>query len=393
MAKHYITGDTYAVKNQLKSLGCKWDADRRQWYALSEEAAKKAQALVVPKFYNSPPPVDLGTTDPVALAERFGRVAVAGATVQSFAVYGLPKGVEPAPDGTVRVMRGVRYVQVAHTTRRYLSREMLEDFDLFGKEPGGSYQWDGVPVEPTAAEAAEEAQKLAEAQAKAKAAREAAEAEAIAAKAAWQCWEAEIAGLERCSVDPAATSPGERVIRLPECESKWAARCEEIVLPDGRKGWRYTPHESNAPYYYLPTDAASAVRSDHAIKWGITRDQAREWLAKYSGCVGDDVYRQIAECSDELAADLDRAAAEKAAREAAEKAARALRNTMRRAICAEVARSVGTAISQVDVIDMPTETAPARARVRGAKSLAVTTARVTSDTDAFPSFDVLIEIG
>ena len=28
----YITGSTYAVRNELKSLGCKWDANRKAWY-------------------------------------------------------------------------------------------------------------------------------------------------------------------------------------------------------------------------------------------------------------------------------------------------------------------------------------------------------------------------
>lgn len=28
----YVGGDSYAAKNQLKSIGCKWDADRSQWW-------------------------------------------------------------------------------------------------------------------------------------------------------------------------------------------------------------------------------------------------------------------------------------------------------------------------------------------------------------------------
>ncbi len=28
----YVTGNTYAIKDQLKSIGCHWDADRKQWW-------------------------------------------------------------------------------------------------------------------------------------------------------------------------------------------------------------------------------------------------------------------------------------------------------------------------------------------------------------------------
>jgi len=31
-ARVYVTGNTYAVKDALKSAGCHWDGDRRQWW-------------------------------------------------------------------------------------------------------------------------------------------------------------------------------------------------------------------------------------------------------------------------------------------------------------------------------------------------------------------------
>ena len=105
---------------------------------------------------------DLGTADPVELAAKYGRKAVAGAKVKSFNVYGLAKGDDGEANGKIRKIKGKRYVQVARTKRQYLSREWLEDMDLlcgypFDAEPGGSYQWDGVEIEPTTEEASKDA--------------------------------------------------------------------------------------------------------------------------------------------------------------------------------------------------------------------------------------------
>lgn len=41
--RHYIVGDTYAVRSEIKSAGAHWDADRRAWW-LGDQ--KKAEALV-----------------------------------------------------------------------------------------------------------------------------------------------------------------------------------------------------------------------------------------------------------------------------------------------------------------------------------------------------------
>lgn len=40
-----ISGNTYPVKDQLRALGGRWDADRKAWM-VPEAAAAKAQALV-----------------------------------------------------------------------------------------------------------------------------------------------------------------------------------------------------------------------------------------------------------------------------------------------------------------------------------------------------------
>lgn len=40
-ARIYVTGNTYAVRDQLKSAGCHWDGDRKQWWI----GAAKATAI------------------------------------------------------------------------------------------------------------------------------------------------------------------------------------------------------------------------------------------------------------------------------------------------------------------------------------------------------------
>lgn len=44
--KFYINGNTYPVKDAIKELGCRFDGERKQWYANDEETAKKAQEIV-----------------------------------------------------------------------------------------------------------------------------------------------------------------------------------------------------------------------------------------------------------------------------------------------------------------------------------------------------------
>ncbi len=44
--KHFITGNTFEVKDQLKELGCRWDAEAGQWYHANRKVAAQAQKLV-----------------------------------------------------------------------------------------------------------------------------------------------------------------------------------------------------------------------------------------------------------------------------------------------------------------------------------------------------------
>lgn len=128
------------------------------------KCAKAAEPL-----YNSPPPVDsAGNVDPAEAAAKFGRTALSGATVVTFSVHGLARGDNGDENGSIHFIRGKRYVQIARSSRRYLSRDVLDDFDMFNTEPGGSYDWQGVEIEATGDERAkDEAKAMAAADAKA----------------------------------------------------------------------------------------------------------------------------------------------------------------------------------------------------------------------------------
>ncbi len=45
-AKIYLSGNTYPVKDALRALGCRWDADAKQWFCLDEETATKAKKII-----------------------------------------------------------------------------------------------------------------------------------------------------------------------------------------------------------------------------------------------------------------------------------------------------------------------------------------------------------
>jgi hypothetical protein len=44
--KIYLTGNTYPVKDDLKKIGCRFDGDRKQWFATSQGVAKEAEAII-----------------------------------------------------------------------------------------------------------------------------------------------------------------------------------------------------------------------------------------------------------------------------------------------------------------------------------------------------------
>lgn len=39
--RHYLLGDTYAIKDKLRNAGAKWDADRRAWWTGKKDVAER----------------------------------------------------------------------------------------------------------------------------------------------------------------------------------------------------------------------------------------------------------------------------------------------------------------------------------------------------------------
>jgi hypothetical protein len=60
-ARVYVSGNTYAIKDALKSAGCHWDGERRQWWI----GAAKAEALkpILDGGAEADKPVPANTTD------------------------------------------------------------------------------------------------------------------------------------------------------------------------------------------------------------------------------------------------------------------------------------------------------------------------------------------
>ena len=63
MTHYHITGNTYPIKDQLKQLGCRWDAGSKAWVTQSDEVYRKGLELVngtgrmQTSSYRSLPPV------------------------------------------------------------------------------------------------------------------------------------------------------------------------------------------------------------------------------------------------------------------------------------------------------------------------------------------------
>lgn len=174
MARHNIEGNTYPHRDALKAMGCTWDAQARCWYTMAANVAAKARELVASgskpaggRFSLRPaaPKVDKPEVAesrehldcPIKAAAKFGRTASPDAKIVAFGHYGLARGDDGLPNGEIRIVRGVRYVQVARDKRSYLSQADLEDMGQFNVRAGGFYQWWGVAVEPTAFEQAVDA--------------------------------------------------------------------------------------------------------------------------------------------------------------------------------------------------------------------------------------------
>lgn len=184
-----------------------------------------------------------------ALAAQHGRTLAPGAALTSYTVYGLARGEDGRRNGAVvRGRDGRRILQVARTARRYLSRDWLEDMDLFDAQSGGSYDWQGVEVQPTAEEQAADA-KAEAVKAAAKAAAATAKAEEERVQAERRAWIAQsTAGLEQCTVEPAGWTRGEQ----------GAAPTFWRITGDSWAGWleHWEMYDDCRTYWWLPPAVA-----------------------------------------------------------------------------------------------------------------------------------------
>lgn len=270
-----ISGDTYPVKENLRALGGRWDATQRGWRVPADKA-EEARSLVSPSpLLNAPAPRDLGTVDPIALASRFGRTA-AGASIQSFEGEGRPAD----EDGTIKLIRGKRFLQVAHTTPRYLSKDFLEDTDNFEAQPGYYYQWDGVEVEASVAEQqadAAEKQRLADEKDRKEISRAAAITEKQNKAAAFGQL---TAGLVKSGDRPL----GEFQETEEFFDDGTGNTCQKLILADGSVGWVVSWIGDSDGYYYLVPASQAAQAKDDAER------KHRVWKWWRPGAYGDHAY-------------------------------------------------------------------------------------------------------
>lgn len=107
---------------------------------------------------NSSPPSAPAPVDPTEAAKKYGRTPVTGSKPVAFDARldyrGKRAGAEAAMPkrGSIRRVKGVRYVMVDVSSPSFMSSEYLEDMDRFQDEAGWYYSWTGVAIEPTESE-------------------------------------------------------------------------------------------------------------------------------------------------------------------------------------------------------------------------------------------------
>lgn len=68
----YVVGDSYAIRDRLKRIGCHWDGDRRQWWIGAAKGAE-IEALIGRAATEAPPKEDLDAARVKAKVEYKGR--------------------------------------------------------------------------------------------------------------------------------------------------------------------------------------------------------------------------------------------------------------------------------------------------------------------------------
>lgn len=71
--RYYIRGNTYTIKDQLRSAGCKWDADAKCWYTGKKETAEKFAGKEVKTEFVKPTKDELAEKPCTGKVEYKGR--------------------------------------------------------------------------------------------------------------------------------------------------------------------------------------------------------------------------------------------------------------------------------------------------------------------------------
>ena len=348
--RHYVVGDTKPVRQTLKSFGLRWDPDAVAWWsgkkATAEAALQKALAefdhkakiAEAPKLsdprlrfhedlrtnlkragarYNPsdrswsvPDPSLIESTKEeldrrdedhrVAKGERWYEAKLVGEkssqTIRKRLESG-GRGYKPPVDsylgevfraGTKRGddLAG-KVVKVIGAEANYTSEEQEDDIGVPGTPSGW---WLHLHV----AEASEEEAKPvlgAEAEREAKIA--AAKAEKEAKEKAWkEALSTATEGLVQCTVIPIRLVRGELIASGPDAYVRtniYKATIDgaDVVLEE------IYAHDDYRTYLWGPPDLVKRILLDYAQENQITIESARNWLDKYKGCHGEDLYQAV----------------------------------------------------------------------------------------------------
>jgi translation elongation factor EF-Tu-like GTPase len=74
--RHYLVGNTYPIKDAIRSAGCKWDGDAKAWYSGKRETVEQLMA----KLANAPTAPEQEREAPGTSAKVAGRAKYQGKT-------------------------------------------------------------------------------------------------------------------------------------------------------------------------------------------------------------------------------------------------------------------------------------------------------------------------
>jgi hypothetical protein len=303
-----ITGNTYSIRDQLRALGGRWDAARKVWMVPADRA-DEARALVPPtKPRKQTRAGGSKAKKPTSFGSKEGSAHTFRRRVnerKSFCPVDASDVGEVFRAGSKVGPLAGKAVIVLGIEAQWTSSDWEDDC---GQTGVGSGWWVYRHVrEATAEEAAPLLAREAEQKAKADAERAAKEDKAAAYAAAKEC---ETAGLVR-STWLRATA-GERIAQDDTgyhtlSLSRGDLGGTPVVV---ESSYAYDDHRS---WVYAPAEVVAREHARIAAERGIDRDAAMEWLSKYAGCHGEELYRQVAGFSMDAPVDQVRAVAGDAA--------------------------------------------------------------------------------